>query len=275
MARAKYGKDQLALPLIVATEPKAAVIEETAGEEAAPPPRPKSKRLVAAIQGALGEHTLVKLTDNRSTLVSHSIRRGELRVRVHQMFLDANDDVMEALGLWIAQRDEKAGALVDAFIASQSGLLKHNPKPLPAGAHRGRHHDLRPLFQAINQRYFGGALSAELMWGKPGSFRGRRRRTITLGTWDRRAGRVTIHPALDQAFVPGYVVERVVHHELCHASVGDERSPGGRKLVHGPRFKEAEARFIAAERADAWIEENLPRILRYRAPKAGQRKRPR
>ena len=212
----------------------------------------------------MGAHVRVVLTDNKSTLLSQSVKQGVRTVRVHQMFLDGDDDVRAAVAHYLARGDRASGAVVDAFVDRTKHLLELVSKPLPDDAHVGRVHNLLPHFHELNARYFDNSVHAEIGWGLPGSPQRRRRRSITLGSYDSRARRITMHPVLDQPQVPSLCVARVVHHEMLHAVLGDARGPGGRRVVHSKAFRAAEALFVGAVEADGWIHKHLDALLRFR-----------
>lgn len=256
--------EQLALPLL----------EAVAAEPVTAPPAPRrvsrTRLLEEAIWRRLGKGTRVLLVDTRSTLLSQSVKDGVRTVRVHQMFLDASEGVREALAEYLATGSRRAGEVLDRFIDEQDHLLAHQAPPLSPDAHVGRYHDLKAIYDALNARYFDGALDVDIGWGTGGRFARRRKRSITLGTYDDRARRITIHPVLDQPFVPAYCVARIVHHEMLHAVHPAERTPSGRRVVHGRAFKRDEARFAEAREADGWFDENLDSILRFRQPRAAR-----
>ena len=232
-------------------------------EAAAPAPVSRTKLLVDAIAQALPRARVV-ITDNRTVLLSQTEKDGVRTVRAHQMFLDAPDDVRAALGQYLAKGDRASGRVVDAFVDEHNHLLELAARPLPADAHRGRVHDLMPMFVAINAAYFGGAVDAEIGWSQAGKPWGRRRRSITFGSYDGRAKRIVIHPVLDQLDVPALMVERVVHHEMLHQVHGDDRDDGGRRVVHSKEFRADEALFHGAKEADAWFDKHLDALLRWR-----------
>jgi hypothetical protein len=228
------------------------------------PPTSKTRALVDAIRGELPDCDVV-ITDNRSVLLSQATRRGRRVVRVHQMFLDAPPEIRAATARFLAGGDRKHGVLVDQFIDSQAHLLAMAARPLKDDAHKGSVHDLMPIYDEVNDRYFEAAISAEIGWGQ--APKKARRRTITFGSYDHRARRIVIHPALDQTHVPRVVVERIVHHEMLHAKHGEERDPGGRRVVHGRAFRRDEARFAGAKEADVWLESHLDELLRWKKRK--------
>lgn len=231
----------------------------------APAPAPaapsRTRVLVEAIQRRL-PGARIQITDNKTVLLSQSEREGVRLVRVHQMFLDAPDPVREAVATYLARGDRRSGAVVDGFVEERGHLLEGAGRALKDDAHRGAVHDLLPMFFALNARYFGDAIAAELGWGQA---KGKRRRTsITFGSWDQRARRIVIHPVLDQPTVPALCVERVLHHEMLHAHHGERRDAGGRRVVHGPEFRQDEARFHGAREADAWFDRHLDALLRWK-----------
>ncbi|MCP4504415.1 MAG: hypothetical protein GY822_31270 [Deltaproteobacteria bacterium] len=235
-----------------------------------PKPMPKSKRLWLALKAVHGDHSKLVLTDNRNVLLSSSRKKGILNLRVHQMFLDANDEVMEAIARFLKSGKAQDNALIDGFIKAQKHLLSMHAPELKENATIGKFHDLEPLFDDVNRRYFAGLMNPELTWGTAGAFKGRRRRSITLGSYDSQSHRVTIHPALDHKKVPSVVIERILHHELLHIKHPVKETPSGRRVIHGRAFRAEEALFVKAAEADRWMKEHLDLILKYRptpAPK--------
>ena len=223
----------------------------------------RTRALIEAIQQQLPEARVV-ITDNRTVLLSQSSKEGQHTVRVHQMFLDAPVAVRDAVAHYLAKGDRRSGDKVDAFIEAQGHLLQMTAKPLANDAHVGRVHNLLPLFLALNDRYFSGVVEAELGWSQAGAPCRKKRRSITFGSWDTRARRIVIHPVLDQRDVPRVCVERVLHHEMVHAKVGEERGAAGQRIVHGRRFAAQEALFHGAHEADKWFEKHLDALLHWR-----------
>ena len=229
--------------------------------ETKPVPVPRSKRLEAAVRLHLGEEFRLQLTDAKTVLLSSS--KG--KARVHQMFLDGDDALMDAVGRFLKSGDKTAARLIDAFVERQEHLLDAAPDVAPEDA-VGRYFDLRAVFQVLNKRYFEAGIVAEIAWGKRNApVHGRSRDSITLGSYDYRGRLITIHPVLDQRSTPVTVVGRVVHHEMCHARHPAEQSAGGRRIVHTRPFREAEALYDDAKAADQWIDDNLNKLLRWKA----------
>jgi len=225
----------------------------------------RSKRLLLALRAVHGDEAVLKLTDNRRLLLSSRRKKdGSKEIRVHQMFLDGGEDVMHAVAHYMKEGDDASGKIIDAFVKAQMHLLALHAAPLKEGAAKGVVHDLLPIFHEVNQRYFGGQMDPEITWGSAGAFKGRTRRTITLGSYDGAAHRVTIHPALDHKRVPRVVLERVMHHELLHIKHPIREGPSGRRIIHSRAFRAEEALFADADEADRWVDDNLQFILKFR-----------
>lgn len=202
----------------------------------------------------------LRLTDNRRTMMSWSTRAGVVRLRLHHMFAKAPEDVVAAVAGVLAGRGRAVGQVVDAFIEANRGVIRRGhraPRPRPAG----RCHDLGAILADVNARLLGGAFSGQVGWGRATGTR--RRRSIRLGSYSHADRLIRIHPALDQPFVPRYVVEWVVYHEMLHQLVPCPRA-GSRRRCHSAEFRAREATFPDHARAVTWERENLARLLGYR-----------
>lgn len=72
---------------------------------------------------------------------------------------------------------------------------------------------------------------------------------------------IRIHPVLDDARVPRWFVGFVVFHELLHA-VLPPRVENGRRKIHTPEFRRAEARHPDFGRAQRWEHDNVAILIR-------------
>ena len=125
----------------------------------------------------------------------------------------------------------------------------------------GTHFDLRPIFDRLNERYFGGRLRGyKVMWGR--RRRHRPREYFVFGTIQEEDRVIRINPLLDQPFVPLWFLQYVLYHEMLHSVVPDESFRRGRRRVHTEEFNRREREFRNYRRARRWEEENLSRFLR-------------
>jgi hypothetical protein len=139
--------------------------------------------------------------------------------------------------------------------AAGKPVHRHRPKIAPAG----KHFDLREIFERVNRDCFAGKVTAAITWGRRAA--GGNRRSIRLGSYRREQNLIRIHPALDAPFVPAYVVEAVVHHEMLHAVIPVRVGRNGRRIVHGGDFRAGELGFSSYRRAKMWRREHIARLL--------------
>lgn len=232
-----------------------------------------AQALELALRARYGSQTTplrLRVTDNVRTMVS--LRRDKLRdqleARVHHMFLRAPAEIWSALGDYLFGGEREAARSITRYIEQHRKHIRSPERRTVALSTRGRHHDLREICQAINERYFAGQVSVNITWarhqtGKPHSAR----RSIKLGSYTARDQLIRVHPALDAAFVPRYFIEYIVYHEMLH-HVLPPKQQNGRRELHGPAFLARERQFRDYRAALQWERENLGKLLRRRARKA-------
>lgn len=224
--------------------------------------RASAAALADRIAGLLAEGVRLVVHDNRSTMVSYRRDGGLVHYRLHNMFLDAPEEVVHALAEFAgprrgpAARRRSAGERIDAYVRQHRARIAA-PRPARVEA-RGRAHDLQAIFDRLNAEHFGGAVEARVGWGAvPGR---RRRRTIKTGVYVHDARLIRIHRALDRPEVPEHYVAMVVFHEMLHQVVPPVER-GGRRIVHGQDFRRRERAFPDYERAREWEERNIHLLL--------------
>ncbi len=222
-------------------------------------------RLRRDIEAQSGVAIDLVITNNTSSIITMRPRRGRFELRLHRMFLHAGPDVVRALGTWLQSgRRRRAGRVIDEFISKHQHQLEAAPRRVRLRT-EGEFHDLRVIFDDVNGEHFDGRIDAAITWGRMPSRRPRR--SIRFGSYTAQDHLIRMHPLLDQAFVPHYVVRYIVFHEMLHADLGAEESPSGRRRVHTPEFNRIERTYPEFERANEWIESprNLRKLLSRRA----------
>jgi hypothetical protein len=227
-----------------------------------------------------GKVVILSITDNRHSIISHSMRQGVLHARIHHMFLDAPARVLNALVRYVIHGDKRASSIVGNYIeANGARLARRRARAIPLFA-KGSHHDLLAIFNELNERYFGGTCHALITWGRKQPRRtDAPRKAIRLGSYSSLERLIRIHPALDRSWVPRYFVAYVVYHEMLHHMIPSARGSmhsgsraslalasakgePSRRVLHPPEFLAREQLFRKYDRALEWERRHITRLLR-------------
>jgi len=188
------------------------------------------------------------LTDNASTMLSVRVRTGALTVRLHRMFCNAGQDVLDEIVLYL-KNGKNAMPYFRKFVREHQAELKTKAPRNVVARTRGKFHDLRELYDTINKEYFESAVTAAITWGTRSPRYAVRKRT--LGSYSERTNLIRINPLLDKKTVPQYFVAFIVYHEMLHAAMGTPLK-GKRRSVHSREFRRREKLFHEYDRAMAW-----------------------
>jgi hypothetical protein len=204
----------------------------------------------------------LRITDNRQRMFTARRAGQTWQVRLHHMFLDADETVIEALASYIGSADRMSSRLIDRFIEQSAHKIRRMPsrRTQPVIQCLGRVHDLQEIFDELNRAGLPGRVDCSVTWGRDN--RGRRRRSLRLGSYDPGHRLIRIHPVLDQEWVPRYFVSSVVHHEMCHAVMHDTKGAEA-SIRHDRAFRSLERGFSHRDRVRSWQAKNLTRLLRY------------
>jgi predicted metal-dependent hydrolase len=224
----------------------------------------------------------LELTDNRKTILS--VRAGRIgnrapfELRIHHSFTQAPEEVLQAVATFVESRrgsDQAREALVlirEHFSAHRAKARSRKIVLQPEGVAL----DLREVMSDLNERYFENRLDVQITWGKAStnaaSCRRRRSASLQLGSYSYEDRLIRLHRVLDHPDVPRYVVEAVVYHEMLHADMPPEIH-NGKRQYHTPEFRKRERHYRNLTRAERWIGENMPELLKARAAMARGRKR--
>ena len=202
-----------------------------------------------------GRKVQFKINDNRQTMLSVRWEPHQTKVSLHRMFLNAPQNVMQALASYIKQEHKAVSPEIKAFIEANRMQLDYSylvdPKRLQQ---QGEVYHLKAIYEKINDYYFKNRLQLSITWF--GSHRVKRRSHCSLGLYYDALKLIKIHRLLDDAKIPEYVVEFVVYHEMLHAICPAYIDGRGMHRVHGAEFKRQEEQFIDYELATDWIKKH-------------------
>lgn len=251
----------------VAIDPRQITIDFAALSALAEPEPPAAapspsveERIAALLSPRVGACDVV-WTDNRRTVLSSLRQPDRMIVRMHRIFASAPDELVEAMGRYLASGDRRASSAISRFIDAHRGSITGAREPRTLEA-RGATHDLASLFDELHGEHFAGQCSGVgITWGRRGHSARSRRRSIRLGTYSHDERVIRVHPTLDQAWVPRFFVRFIVFHEMLH-HVEPARVTDARTEFHTPSFRARERAYPEYERSIAWERANLGRLLR-------------
>lgn len=211
-------------------------------------------QLHRSLEDRLGVVDLI-ITDNRRRMLSSKRRKHRQEIRVHHMFVDSDDEIVDAIAD-LAAGKSGARELLQEYVADNREEIRMRPSASELRTD-GEFFELQSVLKSARGYLDGYELDdIQITWGR----RSRGRKSIRLGSFDFERRLVRVHPALDREWIPGFFVEYIVYHELVHAVCPPEMGQTQRR-VHTEEFRELERRFPKYQEAVEWESENLGRIL--------------
>ncbi|MEE8356620.1 MAG: hypothetical protein V3R33_04850 [Anaerolineales bacterium] len=116
----------------------------------------------------------------------------------------------------------------------------------PSSFSAGKNYDLAESYLRVNQKYFSGKLEKpHLVWNN----RLTRRK---FGHYQEDINTVMVSISLDHPWVPEYVVDYVMYHELLHLQLGANLI-NDRRYTHTPEFRRKEQEFPRINEAQKFL----------------------
>lgn len=126
----------------------------------------------------------------------------------------------------------------------------------------GVHHNLESLYQKVRSTHFADfPIDCIVRWGRLPAPAKKPRNSVRLGGYIVETRTVTVHPVLDQVWVPSLFVEFILYHEMLHQK-HDIPVVAGRNVYHTDAFRADEKRFPQFAEMIKWECDNLNRLLR-------------
>ncbi|MFZ7112368.1 MAG: SprT-like domain-containing protein [Desulfatiglandales bacterium] len=207
------------------------------------------------------------ITDNLRSMISVLRKDAAYLLRLHHMFLDADEAVLTSLAHYISGGNScQVKSDLRHFIERHAYSVRKLARPARARRHnihvQGRYFDLQKTFSRLNRDYFQNRMDCRITWGN------RKRKTgkasIRLGSYSQQTQTIRVNPILDRASVPAFVLDHIIYHEMLHHALGFVNK-NGRRLVHHQRFRELERGFVRHEDARLWLKRHLPGLIAPRA----------
>ncbi len=207
--------------------------------------------LVRTFEMAAGMAVMLVLTDNTTSMLSVSKKGTVACVRLHRMFLLADEETLKEIASFIKRGGGRMPRF-RAFVNEMRDTIRRKPARSFKARTQGKHHDLHPIFERLNSQYFEGKLASVITWGSSCARHCVRKRT--LGSYSSHTDTIRVNPVLDRKTVPLHYIEFIVYHEMLHASMGTEKK-NGRRAVHTSDFRKRERLFRDYEKSMLWEKE--------------------
>lgn len=205
------------------------------------------------LEKRIGKKLVLKINDNRSTMVSVRWEPKETKVSLHKMFLDAPQYVVEELVGYIKKKKTDFSPAVKEFI--QEGLktldYSHRVKELIV---QGKYYNLEEIYDTVESTYFKKPLKLKITWY--GKETASLRSSITLGQYHSLMKLIKMHRVLDTPKIPRFILEFIVYHEMLHDICDPFVDHKGNSIVHTPAFKAKEKEFERFDEVERWMKRN-------------------
>lgn len=184
----------------------------------------------------------LKVKDYRSTFISVIRCKSDLRISLHKLFLDAPEQVKEAVVEYCLKRDQKSHRIIknyaNRYFLDADYTHRLNVKKLKS---KGKCFDLKQIMDNLNLIYFKGLLNLNITWFEKPKYR--KFRHITFGSFDKNLNLVRINRMLDISDFPFYFINYIVYHEMLHYVCKEQLAENGQRKIHTKDFKQKEKEF--------------------------------
>ncbi len=118
--------------------------------------------------------------------------------------------------------------------------------------------DIEAMFDRLNREYFNDKIKATVKWGR--DVKTQNKSGFRYGSYDENKKLIRVHPRLKQDFVPIYVLELTLYHEMCHQFAPSYKKNGSWQSHH-PEFKKKEKEYKNFKDARNWEKNNWHKLL--------------
>lgn len=206
----------------------------------------------------------LKINENRSTMIRLLEKKRErVTLSIHKMFLRAPEEIIEAVAHYVrGTRKNKRIYNQQIRFYIHENLSNYDFSHLvdqTSMTTKGKHYDLKKIYEDLNREYFQGTLHLHLTWYGDRKLKNSSR--LTFGQYLMTLKLIKIHRLLDDVFFPEFFVSFIVYHEMLHAYVPAYIDSKGRFRIHSPEFKALEKQFKYYKDAIRWEKANKEKLF--------------
>lgn len=214
------------------------------------------------LQRLLGSKLLLKINDNRSTMLSVKWEPDCTKVSLHRIFMNAPQNVMEGLACYLNRKNEVIPKTVRHFIEEKIKTLDYSHAlDRSKLCTEGECFNLKSLYHGVNKEYFGNQLDLLITWFGKQRLKSKTSSRITLGLYHDQLKLIKINRFLDKRIIPEFLVSFVIYHEMLHYVCPSYIDKKGIHRIHSKEFKEKEEKFRYINDVKSWIEKNQMKLF--------------
>jgi hypothetical protein len=212
------------------------------------------------LENSTGTKLVLKINNNRSTMLSVKWEPDFTKVSLHRMFLRAPKNVMQELACYLKREHDTLAPNIKAYIEDNLQKLDYsyqlNLKKLDT---KGRVYDLQQIYDDLNREYCNGELNLYITWF--GNARRSSSNRITFGLFHDPLRLIKINRLLDSEHFPPYFVAYIIYHEMLHYVCPTYVDSKGIKQIHSKAFRAREKQFSHYLAAQQWIQANQEHLF--------------
>lgn len=205
------------------------------------------------LQASCDRSLLLKLNNNRSTMLSIKWEPECTKVSLHRIFLAAPRDVTLALAKSLEKRRKSLPPVVKAFIQEKVKSLNYSSK-VDASQQQGKVYNLKKIYDCLNAEYFNNDLKLNITWFDSKSGQSNQ---LNLGLYHDTLKLIKVNRIMDNEHFPEFFVRFVIYHEMLHEKYPAYVDKRGINRIHHPEFKQCERQFKEYALAKGWLKQNL------------------
>lgn len=207
------------------------------------------------LEDSSGLKLKLKINDNHSTMLSVKWEPDCTKISLHRIFLQAPQNVMDALACYLRKEDKNIANSVKVFIEDNLKKLDYSHELDRSKLYsQGNVYNLQKIYHTLNNEYFQNRLNLHITWF--GNLVQRSRTRVTFGLYHDPLRLIKINRLLDSPSFPDYLVSYVVYHEMLHHVCPAYFDDKGQHQIHSKEFKAQEGLFCYYDLAQKWIEKN-------------------
>jgi predicted SprT family Zn-dependent metalloprotease len=195
------------------------------------------------------------INENRSDVLA-ILDRGQnwAKVSMHRMFLEAPENVIDAVANYVQALDKSAFSVIRTYISENFHRFDYSHRIDPRNLEtRGKFYDLQKIYDQVNQEYFERQIKLKITWLNRIPKKSCSR--IIYGQYFQALRLIKINRLLDDPAFPEYFVAYVIYHEMLHHVVPYFVDEKGLTRIHSKEFKEREKLFRHYRAAKDWEQE--------------------